>query len=44
MERRVQTFIRKLGKVETHLSDHYALEFNVVFAGNKEENTLQMAY
>lgn len=32
IERKVQTFISKVGKAESNLSDHYALELSVSFA------------
>jgi len=35
IERKVQTFFSNIGKVESHLSDHYAMEISVNFSESK---------
>ncbi|MFZ4581830.1 MAG: sphingomyelin phosphodiesterase [Paludibacter sp.] len=42
IERKVQTFFSKINGYETHLSDHYAMEFNVSFRVSGENTTVQM--
>ncbi len=42
IERKVQTFLAKVGGVETNLSDHYAMEFSVNFGQNIENHTAQL--
>lgn len=37
MERKVQTFFSNIGPMESHLSDHYAMEISVNFSQNKNE-------
>jgi len=40
VERKVQTFLSGIGDAESHLSDHYAMEFSINFAEAKEYTTL----
>lgn len=42
VERKVQTFFSKIGDSESHLSDHYAMEFNVSFISSFDNATVQM--
>lgn len=40
IERKVQTFLSGIGDAESHLSDHYAMEFSVNFAMTQELSAL----
>lgn len=42
VERKVQTFFYKIGDSESHLSDHYAMEFNVSFMPSFDNASVQI--
>ncbi len=44
IERKVQTFLAKVGGIETNLSDHYAMEFSVNFGQNFDNSTAQLNF